>query len=60
VLEQEPMPELHPFQSLDNVIVTPHIASRTFGNIQRQGERAARNLINYLNGDSDYVQANKF
>jgi len=51
---------LHPFQSLDNVIVTPHIASRTFGNIQRQGERAARNLINYLNGDSDYVQANKF
>jgi D-3-phosphoglycerate dehydrogenase len=58
VLEQEPMPADHPFQSLDNVIVTPHIASRTFGNIERQGTRAVRNLINYLNGEADYIQAN--
>ena len=59
VLETEPMQAPHPFQKLDNVIVTPHIASRTFGSIQRQGSRAVQNLVNYLNGDDDYIQANK-
>lgn len=60
VLDQEPIETPHPFQSLDNVIVTPHIASRTYGNIERQGRRAAENLINYLTGNTDYIQANSF
>jgi D-3-phosphoglycerate dehydrogenase len=60
VLETEPMQTPHPFQKLDNVMVTPHIASRTFGSIQRQGSRAVRNLVNYLAGESDYIQANKW
>jgi D-3-phosphoglycerate dehydrogenase len=40
--------------------VTSHIASRTYERVERQALRATHNLINYLNGDSDFIQANKF
>jgi D-3-phosphoglycerate dehydrogenase len=50
----------HPFQSIDNILVTPHIASRTAESVQRQGLRAANNLVHFLNGDPDYIQANRF
>jgi D-3-phosphoglycerate dehydrogenase / 2-oxoglutarate reductase len=60
VVEPEPMKTPHIFQELDNVILTPHVGSRTNESVQRQGLRAANNLVNFLNGDSDYVQANKF
>lgn len=58
VLEHEPIQPPHPFQDIDNIIVTPHIASRTFESVERQALRAASNLINYLKGDKDYIQAN--
>jgi D-3-phosphoglycerate dehydrogenase len=60
VLETEPMKTPHPFQDVENIIVTPHIGSRTNESVQRQGMRAALNLVNYLKGESDYVQANTF
>lgn len=60
VLEHEPIQPPHPFQTLDNVLITPHVGSRTFESVQRQGLRAANNLVNYLTGNKDYVQANKF
>jgi D-3-phosphoglycerate dehydrogenase len=60
VLEKEPIQPPHPFQKIDNIIVTPHIGSRTFESVQRQGVRAALNIVNYLNGNKDYIQANKF
>ena len=60
VLEVEPMKTPHPFQGIDNIIITPHIGSRTNESVQRQGMRAALNLVNYLKGDKDYVQANPF
>jgi D-3-phosphoglycerate dehydrogenase len=60
VVEPEPMKTPHIFQELDNVILTPHVGSRTNESVQRQGLRAAYNLVNFLNGDSDFVQANKF
>lgn len=60
VLEHEPMQTPHVFQTIDNIIVTPHIASRTFESVERQALRAASNLINFLKGDNDYVQANPF
>ncbi len=60
VLETEPMKAPHPFQEIDNIIVTPHIGSRTNESVQRQGLRAALNVVNFLNGDRDYVQANEF
>jgi D-3-phosphoglycerate dehydrogenase len=60
VLEKEPQAADHPFKELDNIIVTPHVGSRTFESVERQAMRAVRNLVNYLKGDRDYIQANKF
>jgi D-3-phosphoglycerate dehydrogenase len=50
----------HVFQEIENIIVTPHIGSRTNESVQRQGVRAALNLVNFLKGDKDYIQANQF
>ncbi len=60
VVGHEPIDPHHPFIKIDNIIVTPHIGSRTLESVQRQGVRAAANLVNFLNGQSDYIQANKF
>jgi D-3-phosphoglycerate dehydrogenase len=60
VLETEPMKTPHIFQEIDNILVTPHIGSRTNESVERQGLRAANNLVNFLNGDRDYIQANRF
>ena len=45
VLEQEPMVKNHPLNEFDNVIITPHIGSRTYESVQRQGLMAVENLI---------------
>ena len=60
VLETEPMKTPHVFQEVDNIIVTPHVGSRTNESVERQGLRAAKNVVNFLTGDPDYVQANRF
>jgi len=60
VLETEPIKTPHIFQEIDNIIVTPHVGSRTNESVQRQGLRAVNNLINYLSGEKDYIQANPF
>lgn len=60
VVSAEPPPANHPFTAIDNIIVTPHIASRTFESVERQAMRATMNIVNFLKGDSDYIQANKF
>lgn len=57
VLEQEPPPADHPFTGIDNIIVTPHIGSRTYESVERQGLRAARNIVNFLSGDPDFIRA---
>ncbi|QNN22274.1 phosphoglycerate dehydrogenase [Planctomycetales bacterium ZRK34] len=60
VLETEPMKSPHIFQELDNIIITPHVGSRTFESVERQAMRATQNIVNFLKGDSDFIQANKF
>jgi D-3-phosphoglycerate dehydrogenase / 2-oxoglutarate reductase len=60
VVEKEPIQSPHPFQEIDNILITPHVGSRTYESVERQGLRAAMNLVNFLNGDKDYVQANTF
>src|SRR5688572_25704987 len=59
VLEHEPIRPPHPFMEIDNIVITPHVASRTFESVERQAMRAVLNLVNFLNGDKDYIQANK-
>lgn len=58
VLTHEPIRTPHPFQTIDNILVTPHIGSRTHQSVQRQATRATINLLNFLNGNPDYIQAN--
>ncbi len=60
VLEQEPQPKNHPFIEVDNIIVTPHVGSRTFESVERQALRATHNIVNFLKGDKDFIQANTF
>ena len=45
VLEEEPMIKNHPLNEFENVIITPHIGSRTYESVQRQGLMAVENLI---------------
>jgi D-3-phosphoglycerate dehydrogenase len=60
VLAIEPMIAPHIFQEVDNILLTPHIGSRTNESVERQGLRAANNLVNFLKGDPDFIQANTF
>lgn len=60
VLEHEPMKPPHPFMEIDNIIITPHVGSRTFESVERQAMRATLNIVNYLNGEKDFIQANTF
>ncbi|MHA8097406.1 phosphoglycerate dehydrogenase [Aquirufa antheringensis] len=49
VLEEEPMVLNHPFLNYENIIITPHIGSRTYENVVRQGTWAINNLVSHLN-----------
>lgn len=46
VFDEEPLPLDHPFRSLPNVLLTPHIAGATMQTRDRQGECAVRDLEN--------------
>lgn len=48
VLEEEPMKDNHPLLDFDNVIITPHIGSRTYESVERQGTMAVENLLKHL------------
>lgn len=48
VLEEEPMPKDHPLKNFSNVFITPHIGSRTYESVVRQGSMAVKNLLNHL------------
>jgi len=49
VLDVEPMPLNYPLVYLENVIVTPHIGSRTTESIEKQGVLSVKNLLYMLN-----------
>ena len=48
VLDEEPMPSDHPLSKRENVIITPHIGSRTYESVERQGTMAVENLLKHL------------
>lgn len=60
VMEEEPPPKNHPLFKTPNVIITPHIGSRTFENVVRQATMSVENLIRVLNGEKALAQANSF
>ena len=60
VLDEEPPAADHPLLKHPKALITPHIGSRTYESVPRQAMRATLNLVNYLKGEKDVIQANKF
>jgi D-3-phosphoglycerate dehydrogenase len=58
VLDQEPPPADYPLLKLPNVIVTPHIGSRTYESVVRQATAAIKNLILAMHGEAPIAQVN--
>jgi phosphoglycerate dehydrogenase-like enzyme len=52
VLADEPMLESEVLKGVENVIITPHVGSRTFQSVQRQGLMAVNNLLKLINQDA--------
>jgi phosphoglycerate dehydrogenase-like enzyme len=50
VFEEEPVPLTHPLLKLDNLVVTPHIASATWETRRRMAERCAESVRAFLEG----------
>ena len=46
----EPIAPNDPLVHMENVIITPHIASASAATLRRMGLMAADNVINFLNG----------
>ncbi len=59
VVEPEPIAKTNPLLSAPNVVLTPHVASRTYESVERQAVMAAENLIRVLSGQPPLAQANK-
>jgi phosphoglycerate dehydrogenase-like enzyme len=51
VFEQEPLPAEHPFWTLDNVLVSPHMSGDLVGWRERVVDRFAANLRRWINGE---------
>jgi phosphoglycerate dehydrogenase-like enzyme len=51
VFTQEPLPDGHPFWTLENVLVTPHVSGVTRGFWRRQTDLILENLRRYLAGE---------
>lgn len=49
VLAHEPMLEHEKLKGVENVIITPHVGSRTYQSVVRQGTMAVDNLIEMIN-----------
>ncbi len=60
VLDEEPPPADHPLLKHPKALITPHIGSRTYESVPRQAMRATLNLVNFLQGGKDVIQANSF
>jgi D-3-phosphoglycerate dehydrogenase len=58
VLDEEPPKADHPLLKLPNVVVTPHIGSRTAESVQRQAVAAVTNLIRAMHGEKPLAQIN--
>ncbi|HTX01379.1 MAG TPA: NAD(P)-dependent oxidoreductase [Acidimicrobiales bacterium] len=51
VFAVEPLPTDDPLLSMDNVVVTPHVAGSTYGTSRRRGGAAAENVLRAARGE---------
>jgi len=57
VLEHEPIKAPHPFQKIENILLTPHIAARTYESVERQAVMATENLLRVLRNEKPLARA---
>jgi len=58
VVDPEPISPDNPLIGLPRVILTPHIGSRTYENVERQALMAVENLVRVLKGEEPLASAN--
>jgi D-3-phosphoglycerate dehydrogenase / 2-oxoglutarate reductase len=58
VLDHEPPAADHPLLKLPNVVITPHVGSRTYESVVRQASTAVKNLILAMKGEKPIAQVN--
>lgn len=59
VFEEEPLSDSNPLLQLNNVLLTPHIASNTIETKRKMAIDAANDIVAILNGDSAQSVVNK-
>jgi D-3-phosphoglycerate dehydrogenase len=60
VFNEEPLPLTSDFYQLENVLLTPHIASNTVECMQRMAMDSASEVVRVLSGDTPQWAVNKF
>lgn len=58
VLDEEPPRSDHPLLKLPNVVITPHVGSRTYESVVRQATTSVKNLMLAMNGEKPIAQVN--
>jgi D-3-phosphoglycerate dehydrogenase / 2-oxoglutarate reductase len=58
VVEPEPVVPTNPLLTAPNVVLTPHVGSRTYESVERQAIMAVENMLRVLHGQSPHAQAN--
>jgi D-3-phosphoglycerate dehydrogenase len=58
VVEPEPVVPTNPLLTASNVVLTPHVGSRTYESVERQAVIAVENLLRVLQGQPPHAQAN--
>jgi D-3-phosphoglycerate dehydrogenase len=58
VVEPEPVVPTNPLLTAPNVVLTPHVGSRTYESVERQAVMAVENMLRVLSGQPPHAQAN--
>ena len=58
VVEPEPVVSTNPLLRAPNVVLTPHVGSRTYESVERQAVMAVENMLRVLHGQTPHAQAN--
>ena len=58
VVEQEPVVPTNPLLTAPNVLLTPHVGSRTYESVERQAIMAVENMLRVPHGQPPHAQGN--
>ena len=56
---EEPLSEDNPFKTMDNVVLTPHIAGLSYETFHNMMFDAIKNIVAYENGETDSIETKK-